>query len=165
MSESFKTKRLRWAFNIFPVYRGTGGRVKYIRHDYRAITVCIPLNWRTRNYVGTIYGGSMFGATDPMYMLMLMENLGKDYVVWDKAGSIRFRRPAKETLYAHFEIDQALLDDIKTEVALQQETNREFEIQLKDHTGKVYAHITRTVYIADKQFYKNKRNRKKMNQS
>ncbi len=161
MSESFKTKRLRWAFNFFPVYRGTGGRVQYIRHDYRAITVRIPLSWRTRNYVGTIYGGSMFGATDPMYMLMLMENLGNDYVVWDKAGSIRFRRPAKDTLFAHFEIDQTLLDSIKEEVAINQETNREFKIYLKDQNGKVYADITRTVYIANKTFYKEKRNRKK----
>ena len=54
MKESWKSKRLRWQFNLFPVYRRTGGRVQYIAEDYTEARVRLPLNWRTRNYVGTI---------------------------------------------------------------------------------------------------------------
>ena len=81
MPESFRTRIDRLKFNFFPAYRGTGGRVTYISHDFREMRVKIPLNWRTRNYVGTIYGGSMYSAIDPIYMLMLIKNLGPDYVV------------------------------------------------------------------------------------
>jgi hypothetical protein len=38
----------------------------------------MPLSWRTRNYVGTIFGGSMNSAVDPIYMVILIRRLGKD---------------------------------------------------------------------------------------
>lgn len=93
MVESLRTKISRWGFNFFPAYRGTGARITYIASDWREVRIKLPLNWRTRNYVGTIYGGSMYGAADPIYMLMLIKVLGSDYVVWDKAASIRFKKP------------------------------------------------------------------------
>src|SRR6266496_6489335 len=93
---------LRWKFNLFPAYRGTGARVTYIADDFHEVRVHLPLSWRTRNAVGTIFGGSMYGAVDPIYMIMLIQLLGRDYVVWDKAATIRFRRPGQTTLYATF---------------------------------------------------------------
>jgi hypothetical protein len=56
---------MRWGFNLFPAFRGTGARVTYIAEDFREMRVKLPLNWRTRNYVGTIFSGSLYGAVDP----------------------------------------------------------------------------------------------------
>ena len=106
MPESFASRRLRWGFNRIPAYRGTGARVTYIAGDYREVRVRLPLSWRTRNYVGTIFGGSLYGAVDPVYMIMLIKILGHGYVVWDKAATIRFRRPGRSTLYARFLLDE-----------------------------------------------------------
>lgn len=80
MPESFKTRVFRWGFNFFPAYRGTGGRIAYIADDFSEIRVKLPLSWRTRNYVGTIYGGSMYGAVDPLNMLMRPDGLIAKYV-------------------------------------------------------------------------------------
>lgn len=102
MPESFRSRAFRWGFNLFPAYRGTGGRVIYAADDFHEVRVKLPLNWRTRNYVGTIYGGSIYGAIDPIYMLMLMRILGDGYVLWDKAANVRFRKPGKGTLFADF---------------------------------------------------------------
>src|SRR6185312_9300608 len=60
----------RFLMNVIPCIRGTGGRVVSISDDFRRLRVRLKLNWRTRNLVGTIYGGSMYAATDPFYMLM-----------------------------------------------------------------------------------------------
>ena len=106
MPESFASRRLRWGFNLFPAYRGTGARMTYIAGDYREVRVRLPLSWRTRNYVGTIFGGSLYGAVDPVYMIMLIKILGPGYTVWDKAATIRFRRPGRSTLYARFVLDE-----------------------------------------------------------
>ena len=76
MPESFKTRWQRRGFNFFPAYRRTGGRLTYLADDYHEIHVKLPLSWRTRNYVGTIFGGSMYGAIDPVYMIMLIKILG-----------------------------------------------------------------------------------------
>src|ERR1043165_2786172 len=113
MPESFKTKLRRWALNLIPAYRGTGGRVTYISDDYTEVHVRLPLSWRTRNYVGTIFGGSLYGAVDPMYMIQLMMILGRDYVVWDKAATIRFRKPGRSTLSATLKIDDAEVETIR----------------------------------------------------
>jgi hypothetical protein len=97
---------MRWGFNLFPAFRGTGARVTYISGDFRELHVKLPLSWRTRNYVGTIFGGSLYGAVDPHYMIMLIKLLGPGCVVWDKAATIRFRKPGRTTLFARFVIPE-----------------------------------------------------------
>ena len=148
MPESFNTRLRRWAWNFIPAYRGTGGRVTYISDDYTEIHVRLPLSWRTRNYVGTIYGGSMYGAVDPVYMLMLMKLLGRDYVVWDKAASIRFRRPGRTTLRAKFVVDAAEVEAIKDALRGRKSVDRVYTVELVDDAGKVHARVEKTLYIA-----------------
>lgn len=150
MPESFASKIDRLKFNIFPAYRGSGARVVYISADYREMRIKIPLSWRTRNYVGTIYGGSMYAGIDPIYMLMLIKTLGKDYVVWDKAAAIRFKRPGKETLFADFLLTAEELREIKAVLETQKSVDRVYNVELKDKNGKVHCQIEKTLYIAKK---------------
>lgn len=150
MPESFKSKRFRWGFNLFPAYRGTGGRVIYIADDWHEVQVMLPLNWRTRNYVGTIYGGSIYGAIDPIYMLMLMRILGNGYVVWDKAANIRFRKPGKTTLFADFRLTPEEIDEIRELAANARSIDRIYNVELKDKDGVVHAQIEKTLYISKK---------------
>src|SRR5438045_2663392 len=100
MPESFRTRLERWSFKFFPAWWGTGARITYIASDHREIRVELPLSWRTRNYVGTIFGGSIYSAVDPIYMIMLIKTLGPGYIVWDKSATVRFRKPARTTLHA-----------------------------------------------------------------
>ena len=138
---------LRWVFNVFPAYRGTGARVTYIADDFSEVRVKLPLSWRTRNYVGTIFGGSMYGAVDPMYMIMLIQLLGRDYVVWDKAATIRFRKPGRTTLYATFNIDAAELDAVRAAAAGGVPVDRTYTVHLVDRDGVVHAEIEKVIYI------------------
>jgi len=142
-----KARWLRWRFNLFPAYRGTGARVTYIADDFREVRVRLALSWRTRNYVGTIFGGSMYGAVDPMYMIMLIQLLGRDYVVWDKAATIRFRKPGRTTLFATFRIDDAELDAIRAAAAGGAPIDRVYMVRLVDAEGVVHAEIDKTIYI------------------
>ena len=151
MPESFASSFARFKFNLFPAYRGTGGRVEYISDDFREIRIKLPLSWRTRNYVGTIFGGSLYGAVDPILMIMLIKNLGKEFIVWDKSASIRFKRPGTETLYAEFRIGDAELDEIRSLLRDRKSVDRIYEVELKDADGKVWCAIQKTIYIARKQ--------------
>ena len=147
MHESWRSRLARWRFNTFPAYRGTGGRVTFIRHDWMEVRIKLPLWWRTRNYVGTIYGGSLYGSVDPFYMMMLIQCLGPKYTVWDKAAAIRFRRPGRTTLYATFLIDETLLNGIRDELETVEKLDRHFTVELKDAAGEVHAIIEKTVNI------------------
>lgn len=150
MSESFKTKLIRWGFNFFPAYRATGGRITYIAEDFREVRVRLPLNGKTRNIVGTLYGGSMYAAVDPIYMVMLMRNLGPDFVVWDKAASIRFKKPGRSTLYARFELDAGELDAIRTGLKHAASIDRQYSVVLADAQGIPHALIEKVLYIRRK---------------
>ena len=137
MPESWRSRVTRWGFNWFPAYRGTGARIEYIASDWTEVRIRLPLSWRTRNYVGTIFGGSLYGAIDPIYMIMLIKLLGKDYEVWDKAATIRFKKPGRSTLRATFRLDDGELDQIKREVATSGRTERTYTVELKDGEGNV----------------------------
>ena len=148
--ETWRSRLLRWRFNWFPAYRGTGGRVTYIAPDLREVHIKVPLTWRTRNYVGTIFGGSMYGAVDPFYMVMLINILGPSYVVWDKAAVIRFRRPGRTALRAEFIIDQAETDAIVEALGHSKKVDREYTVSLADEEGTVCAVVTKTIHVSTK---------------
>jgi acyl-coenzyme A thioesterase PaaI-like protein len=150
MTESFSKKIERFKFNLFPAYRRGGGRIAYISDDYHEIHIKLPLNWATKNYVGTIFGGSMFAAVDPIYMVMLIKILGKDYLVWDKSANIRFKRPGKETLFAKFIITPQEIEEIKSQLETSKSIDKVYKIELKNEAGKVHCIIEKTIYISKK---------------
>jgi acyl-coenzyme A thioesterase PaaI-like protein len=97
--------------------------------------------------VGTLFGGSIYGALDPIYMVMLIKVLGRDYEVWDKAATIRFLRPGRSTLYATFRLATPLLDAICETVAREGRTEQRFTIELADAAGDVHASCEKLVSI------------------
>ena len=150
MPESAKTRWLRWKLNFFPAYRGIGARVDYIAADFREVRIHLPLSWRTRNYVGSIFGGSLYGAIDPVYMIMLIHILGPGYVVWDKAATIHFRKPGRDTLYATFVIDDTEIEAIKAATAAGDPVDRTLPVSLTDRNGVVHFSAEKVLYIRKK---------------
>ena len=146
-------------FNLHPAFRGTGGRVEHIAPDLSHIRVRLPLSWRTRNVVGSIFGGSLFAVTDGLHPLMIMAALGKDVVVWDKAASIRYKKPGLTTLFADFALPPDEVLAIRSALRDSPELDRTYEVELKDENGVVHTVVERTVYIADKNHYRNKQTR------
>jgi acyl-coenzyme A thioesterase PaaI-like protein len=151
MPESFRTRLTRLAYTyLFPAYRGTGGHIVHAEDDWSQIRVEIPLSRRTRNYVGTIFGGSMYGAVDPIYMVMLIKRLGPGYVVWDKAASIRFRKPGRSRLHATFTVGDDELHTIRTALETEKAVDRTYRIDLVDDAGVVHAEVEKVIHIRKK---------------
>jgi hypothetical protein len=148
MSESLNRKLYRWALNLVPAYAFTGARLLYIADDWSSVRLKIPLNRLTRNYVGTIFGGSMYGAVDPVYMLMLIKMLGPGYVVWDKSASIRFRKPGRSTLYAEFHLAVEEVEAIRVILETEAKTERDYVVELKDKDGVVHAVVEKKLHVA-----------------
>ncbi len=157
-----KSTLFKYGLNISPMYRRTTGKVIFISKDLMEVHIKIRLSYKNSNYVGTIFGGSLFAATDPFYMVQLINILGEDYVVWDKASTIKFKRPAKETVYASFVFSLEEIEKIKQDVAEKKEIDciKILQITNKDQS-KVIAEVSKTMYIADKTYFKEKRKRRK----
>ncbi len=155
--ESWRSWWLRTLMNWYPMYFGTGGKILFWSADSTEVHLRLRLNIWTYNYVGTIFGGSMFSASDPFYMVMLLRVLGPSFVVWDKSASIKFKKPARSTLYAKLEVTNVVLEEIKTRVKEHGHTTHDFIIQWIDKEGVLNAEMQRHCYIADKEFYKKKK--------
>ena len=156
-TESFRTGLFRRFMNWYPMYFGTGGKVLFWSSDSSEVHLRLGLNIWTRNYVGTIFGGSMFAAADPFYMVMLMKILGPAYVVWDKTAHIRFRKPGKAKLYAVLRLSPEDIESIKQQVRECGHASKTFSIKWIDREEVVYAEIERQCYIADKSFYEKRK--------
>ena len=129
MSESLRSRMLRLAMNFrYPCYRRTGARVVYVARDLTEVRIKLPLNWKTRGHWGTTFGGSMYGAIDPVLLVMLAMRLGRDYLVWDKAE----------------------IDELRRLLTREAKTERVYRIDLADAAGTVHATFTKTLHLRRK---------------
>src|SRR6201997_4429785 len=148
---SRRSHALRRSVNLWPPFLGAGIRVKHIAADMKSIDVEMKLRWWNANYVGTHFGGSLFAMTDAFYMLMLMANLGLDYIVWDKAASIRYRKPGKGTVRAEFRLTDAQLDEIRERLNTLPKYEPVFSVEVKDEQGTVIAEVEKLLHVRKKQ--------------
>jgi acyl-coenzyme A thioesterase PaaI-like protein len=155
--ENLKFKIKRFLFNFFPAYRRTGARICFISDDWKEMHIKLGLKWTTRNYVGSVFGGSIYGALDPIYMVQLINILGDRYVVWDKVATIKFIRPIKQEVFARFLISENLITEIKKEIELNKEMEIELSVQFNDANKTTYAEVIKKLYIADKEYYNKKK--------
>src|SRR5579872_6373324 len=119
-------RHMRRVMNLWPPFLGAGIRVTRLQGDWRAIDVEMKLHFWNSNYVGTHYGGSLYSMADPFYMLMLIENLGRDYIVWDKSSSIRFRKPGKGAVTATFRLSDEQIEEIRSGLKSTDRIDRDF---------------------------------------
>ena len=155
-------KLFKYGFNLSPMYRRSTARIIDTSKDLAKVTIKLPISYKNRNYVSSIFGGSMFSAVDPIPMVQLINILGEDYVVWDKSAEIFFKRPARENLYADFEFTLEELNEIKAGVIQKEEIEIIKTTQLTNKAkDKVFCEVRKTIYIADKNFYKEKRKNSK----
>jgi len=144
-----KRKLLRW-MRWWPPFLGMGIRVRRMTDDMREVDVEMVHRFWNTNYVGVHFGGSLAAMTDPFYMLMMMENLGPEYIVWDKAGAIRYRRPAKGTVRAEFRLSEEQIDEVRRAAAVQAKVEPVFGVEIKDQSGDVVAVVERTLHVRRK---------------
>ena len=122
----------------------------YISANFQEAHIKVPLTWRTRNIVGTIFGGSMYASIDPVYMVMLIKILGSDYIVWDKTAAIQFNKPGRTTLRARFNLTPEEIETIRDLTAKAYSIDRVYSIDLTDEEGQVCATVEKTLYIRRK---------------
>lgn len=155
--ESFKTWLFRQGLNWYPMYWCTQGQVLFLKHNWQHAIIRLRLGFWTKNYVGTIFGGSMFSALDPFHMVLLLKCLGKDYIVWDKAANIQFKRPGRGILTAEILYEDQELSSIRQELIKNGRHEFVKSTDWVDQQGQVIATLQKTIYVATKEHFKNRK--------
>lgn len=146
----------KYGFNWSPMYKRTTAKITEVSDDLHYVKIRLKLNWKNRNYAGSIFGGSMLSSTDPIYMIQLIQILGKDFVVWDKAVTAKYKRPGKSTIYGEFIFTEEEIEALKTKLKTEQQVDIIKTMNLVNDKKEVIAEFTKTLYIAKKDYYKQK---------
>lgn len=149
-SERQRLRIRKLLYNYYPAYLGTGAHIDHIGPDHQEMQIELPLNWRTKNTHGTIFGGCIYGAVDPIHTLLLMKRLGSGYEAWVKSGEVEFFTPARSTLSATVTLEDEEVEEIKTALEGQSSIERTYSVDLVDEEETTCATVETTVHVADK---------------
>ncbi|MEO1352501.1 MAG: DUF4442 domain-containing protein [Cyanobacteria bacterium J06635_15] len=141
---------LKLFLNFYGPYLGAGVRVRYISPDWTEIRVSMKLHCYNRNAVGTYFGGSLYSMVDPHLMLMLMQLLGEDYIVWDKAAKVEFVSPSKGTVSSTISIQKDDLEEILHHTNSGDAYFPEFDIRVLNQNGDLVAKVRKILYVRKK---------------
>jgi acyl-coenzyme A thioesterase PaaI-like protein len=147
MLQKIPKKTLLKLMRFWPPYLGSGISIESINSDFTEITVKMVQRRFNTNYVGVHFGGSLYSMCDPFLMFILMEHLGKNYIVWDQAASIDFVKPGRGTVKAKFKISKNEIERIKVSAESQKSVRPEFDVVVTDLNNTVVAKVSKTLYV------------------
>jgi acyl-coenzyme A thioesterase PaaI-like protein len=130
--------------SLYPPFLGAGIRV---RRQPDGFEVRLRLRRWNRNAVGTHFGGSLYAMCDPFFMLLLIDALGPGYVVWDKAATIRFRRPGKGTVTALFAVTPERVAEIRAAADRGEPVEPTFTVKVNDERGILVAQVDKVLHV------------------
>lgn len=142
--------RLRRVMNLWPPFLFNAIRVQEVAADWRSARVVLRKRWYNSNYVGTHFGGNLFAMTDPFWMLLLIQLLGRDYFVWDKAAEIEFVAPGRSDVFTTFTIDDAMLETIRAATRNGDKYLHWFDNEVRGTDGELVARVRKQVYFRRK---------------
>ena len=135
---------------FWPPYFGTGIWVSHFSLDLTEIDVEMRLRPWNRNFVGSHFGGSIYAMVDPFLMLMLIHQLGSNYVVWDKSAVIKFKKPGLGRIYAEFRLSTSELNQLKSDLEINRKIEPVFRVLIKNDLGEVVSEVEKVLYIRKK---------------
>lgn len=146
----YSPRTFRFLLNIWGPYFGAGIKIDDIREDWHYMRVSMKLRWFNRNAMGVHFGGSLYSMTDPHLVLMHMQLLGPDYIVWDKSAAVEFLRPGKGKVIAEIALSDCDIENIRREADNGKTSLPRYDVEVKNDRNKVVARISKTLYIKKK---------------
>lgn len=143
-------KTLKWALRFYPPLFFQRIWVVNFGVDFKSVKVKINKSFLNTNYNKSIFGGTIFSATDPFYALLfdqLLRIRGFKTRVWLKSASIQYLKPGRTDL--HFKIIITDEDVAEAEVALVEVGKfiKTYQIEIYNKEGLLCATAQNEVYV------------------
>ncbi len=149
MTENQMRKIIR-RVSLYPPYLGAGIKLKNVNKDFTRFEVQMKMHWYNRNIFGTHFGGSLYAMSDPFFVFIVMNFLGKEYIVWDKSAKIDFKKPGKGTVKAVFEISNDKLAELKKDADEKGKNTYFFKTEVKNSDNETVAVVEKEIYVKKK---------------
>jgi hypothetical protein len=148
---------LKWVMRLYPPMFFQRIWVKKIHTGFKGIDVKINRSLFTTNFGKSIFGGTIFSATDPFYALLfgqLMKRKGFRVTVWLKSAQINYLKPGRTNLYFTIQITDEMITEVETALQKNGKFIKAYPIDIFDRSGQRCATAINEVYIRNLDFVK-----------
>ncbi len=131
--------------------------VKKIYKDFRGIDIKINRSLFTSNLGNSIFGGTIFSATDPFYALLfgqIMQHKGYKITVWLKSAEIEYIKPGRTDLHYTITITDEMVAEAEKVLSQEGKFVKAYPIDIYDTSGELCATAINEVYIRNLNFIK-----------
>lgn len=143
-------RTLKWGLRFYPPLLFQRIWVKKFHQGFRGADVKIYKSLFNKNYNGSIFGGTIYAATDPFYALLfdqLLQRQGFKIRVWLKSASIQYLKPGRSALYFTILITDEMLNDAIEALNTSGKFVKAYPMEIKNRDGEVCATVMNEVYV------------------
>jgi hypothetical protein len=143
-------KTLKWALRLYPPMLFQRIWIKRFHKGFSGVDVKIGKSIINTNFNGSIFGGTIYGATDPFYAVLfdqLLQRRGFKVRVWLKSASIQYLKPGRSHLYFTIVITDEMLEEASAALHTIGKFVKAYPMEIKDVDGVICATVMNEVYI------------------
>lgn len=124
--------------------------VKKFGKGFRSVDVKIVKSLINSNYNKSIFGGTIFSASDPFYALLfdqLMQRKGYKVRVWLKSAQINYLKPGKTNLHFTIRISDEEIDEACNDLNTVGKHVKAYPIEMFNESGELCVVVMNEVYL------------------
>lgn len=141
---------LQERLNSWPTFTAQNISVTRVADDWSEATVRMELTEENGNYYGTAFGGTMFSMVDPFFVILAAQQLGTDFMVWDKSAGIDFLAPGRSAITAHVQMPPEVVASMRSQADDGSKVLRWFNVDFVDESDNIVAQAQRQLYVRRK---------------
>ena len=141
---------LKWVLCFYPPLLFQRIWIKRFHKGFRGVDVEIHKSLFNKNYNGSIFGGTIYAATDPFYAILfdqLLQREGFKVRVWLKSASIQYLKPGRSNLYFTVQITDEMLNDAVTALNTSGKFVKAYPMEITNPEGEICATVMNEVYV------------------
>lgn len=143
-------KTLKWGLCLYPPLLFQRIWVRKFHKGFRGVDVKIAKSLLNKNYNGSIFGGTIYAATDPFYALLfdqLLQRAGFKVRVWLKSASIQYLKPGRGNLYFTITVTDDMLNEAIEALNTSGKFVKAYPMEITNSAGELCATVMNEVYV------------------
>lgn len=124
--------------------------VKKFENDFSCVEVKIAKSFLNSNYNNSIFGGTIFAASDPFYAILFdqaLQRRGLKTRVWLKSAEIQYLKPGRSHLYFKISISDSDITEAEKTLHEVGKFVKRFPIEIYNKQGELCAKVQNEVYV------------------
>lgn len=143
-------KSLKWLLRFYPPLFFQRIWVIKFEPDFKGVEVKINKSFFNINYNKTLFGGTIFSASDPFYAILfdqILRKKGYKTRVWLKSAHIQYLKPGNTDLRFKISISNLEIEEAEHKLKTEGKFIKTFPIEMYNKDGVLCALVQNEVYV------------------